>query len=1547
MRITALMLLVSLMLTACGGGTDSAAGNKVQADITAPALTLKGDNPQQLFIGDTYIEAGANAIDDVDGDITNKIVIEAESIDNQKTGQYSVNYRVADESGNQASLSRIVEVKATVVSDTNAPVLTLNGDNTQQLFVGAEYSEAGASAIDDFDGDISEQIIINAEAVDNQVIGQYSVSYSVTDQAGNLASLMRIIEVIAVPVIDATPPVLTLLGDNPQKLFVGAEYSEAGASAIDDIDDDISEQIIINAEALDNQVSGQYSVSYSVTDEAGNQVSISRVVDVQAPVLSQATGLSEVDFVSAAAADFSAIAVNSEDSVYLIYADLNDNGVARVKMLKDSLWQNVGSNNGILSTSTATFSQLAIDSGDNVFVAYIENDQVKIQKYDEGSWQMFSLPKINGGVDSLSFKLDHLGTPYLLYGQAGVFTLLSYQQDAWQQIGGNSFNVGRLGGNPYVIDFTPYDHSAILISYRNTDNNGNAASTLFFDGSNWQPTTGLPSASSIALTADKDGNMYAFKVGFFNKFGAAAVYQLSGTQWTILSADGFNHELTQYTENEISAPVFIDIKVNTGGDIYVAYTDPQTINAIFEQGTVIAKYNGSEWRQLNNSNIAPTSAKTRHNSLAIANTGLVHAAFIDGGTGHSEQAVLFSEVVLLDTDGDGIADIDDADDDNDGYPDDQDYAPLDPNIWLSPVAKPVDWLTQALTNAGSGTTIEVPAGVYHGVVSLGNNQPTGTEQSNITIVGEKDAKGKSLVTFDGTVNIDDLASEPWQLVNGIWQRKLQPDTEIWQLLVKQADTFSGSDYSQMVPARWPNAKFTDGSIYLRSAWAKATETGHNPVMRHKNLKQLSYPDSMDALNAACFSRFADAEDGWLLNDIGATQKQWLLAQTYIVDSLTLDKCVGTSTDANVSYDIADSNSIQHSLAAQSFDATGAMAILNYGHWRTWTRPVLVHTPSSNKFSHVFSPEYHGKNHYYYLEGALSLLDSDEEWYFDKHSDTVYFLPSNNANPNNLLIRAKVQSYAFEFTKAKHVSIKDVDFFATTIKCKSCSHMTIDNANFAYGGASKRMLKHWATAIYRSDKVKLINAEPDNVYISGSNNYETGDPESYVTVNNVFKNSTVTNTDSPALHLNGKDSVISNNHFENVDYTCTEGWPYQAAVNTYMGFDTDFSYNTLINTACSQALRGREGSDISHNYIKNSGWAQTDGALLGGGHSMAAAFNWTIDHKEKGIRYDAAWPPTAIEQWGTDSYAHHNVTMRTKGMVFKGWKQRIYNNTIVDQDYIAPISETSAALVIPRLVIHNDTKMTKNSNASGSDIYQCVGEPIEQGGCGAGVGSIYANNLSALILGNIGSKVQRGDGLTTVGGPILASGYTNVETNSDATSNVVSTAKQNLVQKLLRDPQNYDFRPKLMAAQLIAQGSDITNEAIFSKTANYANYIGLPDNVDYIGAYSASDNYYSIPGKRESQASHPIPLNNLLPANQDIKAKVDTDLIWRPALIMPGQGVEYKVFLDDEFMATYDQGQNIHRLTEMNLVSGQSYQWRVDVYIDGVLTSGELWQFTVE
>ena len=84
------------------------------------------------------------------------------------------------------------------------------------------------------------------------------------------------------------PPVISLVGENPQIIAFGEAYAELGATATDNVDGDVSASVVIDSSAVDASAPGDYTVTYDVTDAAGNAaVTVTRTVTVQPPVPAQ------------------------------------------------------------------------------------------------------------------------------------------------------------------------------------------------------------------------------------------------------------------------------------------------------------------------------------------------------------------------------------------------------------------------------------------------------------------------------------------------------------------------------------------------------------------------------------------------------------------------------------------------------------------------------------------------------------------------------------------------------------------------------------------------------------------------------------------------------------------------------------------------------------------------------------------------------------------------------------------------------------------------------------------------------------------------------------------------------------------------------------------------------------------------------------------------------------------------------------------------------------------------------------------------------------
>ena len=244
-------------------------------DATVPVITLIGSDVSQE-VGGSYTDAGATASDNIDGDITSNIAV-VNPVDPNSVGVYTITYNVSDTALNPATqVTRTV----TITADATIPVITLVGDNPQSIELGTAYSELGATATDNIDADITENIVIDATAVNVNAVGDYTVTYNVADAAGNNATqVTRTVTITA----DATIPVITLVGANPQSIELGTAYSELGATAEDNIDGTITSSIVIDATAVNVNAIGDYTVTYNVADAATNNATqVTRTVTITA-----------------------------------------------------------------------------------------------------------------------------------------------------------------------------------------------------------------------------------------------------------------------------------------------------------------------------------------------------------------------------------------------------------------------------------------------------------------------------------------------------------------------------------------------------------------------------------------------------------------------------------------------------------------------------------------------------------------------------------------------------------------------------------------------------------------------------------------------------------------------------------------------------------------------------------------------------------------------------------------------------------------------------------------------------------------------------------------------------------------------------------------------------------------------------------------------------------------------------------------------------------------------------------------------------------------
>ena len=81
--------------------------------------------------------------------------------------------------------------------------------------------------------------------------------------------------------VDATAPEITLLGASPLEVNQGSTFTDPGATASDDVDADLSASIAVGGDLVDTATAGDYTITYDVSDAAGNAAdTVTRIVRV-------------------------------------------------------------------------------------------------------------------------------------------------------------------------------------------------------------------------------------------------------------------------------------------------------------------------------------------------------------------------------------------------------------------------------------------------------------------------------------------------------------------------------------------------------------------------------------------------------------------------------------------------------------------------------------------------------------------------------------------------------------------------------------------------------------------------------------------------------------------------------------------------------------------------------------------------------------------------------------------------------------------------------------------------------------------------------------------------------------------------------------------------------------------------------------------------------------------------------------------------------------------------------------------------------------------
>lgn len=240
-------------------------------DQAGPQIEVLGSNEgyvvQVPVKGSTDLASYVKAEDNVDGDVTPFIEADA-TLDTSKLGFQQITLSVSDSSGNETK-----ETYEFAVADTEAPKIELlKGENVAFNF-GDEFKlEELVKVTDNYDTNVNVKV---DGAVDNKKENeQQKLKVIAKDASGNTSEAT-----INVTVKDMVGPEIklskTTLSVDTGATVDGKEYLE---SAIDNKDGDIKDKVEISS--IDTSRKGTKTITYRVTDEAGNASEATLSVEV-------------------------------------------------------------------------------------------------------------------------------------------------------------------------------------------------------------------------------------------------------------------------------------------------------------------------------------------------------------------------------------------------------------------------------------------------------------------------------------------------------------------------------------------------------------------------------------------------------------------------------------------------------------------------------------------------------------------------------------------------------------------------------------------------------------------------------------------------------------------------------------------------------------------------------------------------------------------------------------------------------------------------------------------------------------------------------------------------------------------------------------------------------------------------------------------------------------------------------------------------------------------------------------------------------------------
>jgi hypothetical protein len=213
-------------------------------DTVKPKVTVLGQKALVHTAGQHYIDASATCYDDcTSSKLTTRWVVSSSNhkerkIDLLRPGKYTMRYTCTDAGGRFSYDYRVVDVQ-----DKSKPKCIIRGKTTMYFEASRDlrYTDQGAYATDQVDDYLKRPIPVktSGSVVNMRKTGTYKIYYDCKDSAGISGDQVT----RTVIVKDTRCPRISMKGKVIHHVEAGFPYVDAGATATDDLDGDITRTI--------------------------------------------------------------------------------------------------------------------------------------------------------------------------------------------------------------------------------------------------------------------------------------------------------------------------------------------------------------------------------------------------------------------------------------------------------------------------------------------------------------------------------------------------------------------------------------------------------------------------------------------------------------------------------------------------------------------------------------------------------------------------------------------------------------------------------------------------------------------------------------------------------------------------------------------------------------------------------------------------------------------------------------------------------------------------------------------------------------------------------------------------------------------------------------------------------------------------------------------------------------------------------------------------------------------------------------------------------